>query len=88
MSPLLFGPKKSLPNAGPIKSQTIGIENRPLQRKLTMSDEYFHQGQAGFASELGCWNECVTEVGEITVHTSWACALLKEDEHGKNERTV
>lgn len=54
-----------MPNAGPIKSQTIGIENRPLQRKLTMSDEYFHQGQAGFASELGCWNECVTEVGEI-----------------------
>ena len=33
------------------------VEIRLLQRKLTMNEECFHQGQTSFASEPGCWNE-------------------------------
>lgn len=30
----------------------------------------------------------MTEVGEITVHTPCVCALLKENDNGKGERTM
>lgn len=46
---MLLGYRKIFTTAGPIKSQTIGIKNWSLQRKLTLSEEYFHHGRAGFA---------------------------------------